>query len=106
MDFHRLAEVNHAIFVGGVYHGGLVYAGSGFELVASRRMYAEVSACEFEIFGCFRAAGAIHGEHATAIAAAEGGVIEIVIEDYDIAGTGFHGNAAGELRGRDTEKLK
>ena len=106
VDFHWLAEVNHSILVGGVYHGGIVYAGSGFELVTARRMYAEIAAREFEVFGCFGAAGAIHGEHTPAISAAEGGVVEIVIENHNIAGIGLHGDAAGEVRGRDAEKLK
>lgn len=89
MNRDGLGQVDHALGVGGVDHGGEEHAGPGIDIVGTGRVDAQVLAGGGQIFGGFGVACTVHGEHAAALTAPKGGVIEIMIEDQHIARVGL-----------------
>ena len=69
-----LSKVLHSVFVGGVKHCRVVHAGPSIGASGTRRMNTQILPLGNHVLGRFGMSGAVHGEHASALTAAEGGV--------------------------------
>ena len=105
VDFGALAQVDHALWAGGIEHGGIEHAAAGYYLVAAGGVSAEIVPESGSVGIAGAGAGEVHGKHAPPLVAAEGGVVEVVVEDDEVAGGGFEREAAGKVARLDAEQF-
>ena len=106
MNVAALFEVEPSCFVCSVNHRWKEHARAGFDLVSASRMDAQILMQRLQILFCRAMLRAIHREHPPVRAAAERGVICVVIEYHDIARGALQRDAGWEIARWDAEESR
>ena len=96
MNLYWSAEMGHPFFTSSIYHEWKIHSRSRGIISSAGGMTLHILAYPFLFVWRLGTDGAVHREHTSSCGAPKGGMVDIVIEDSNVAGIRFDGYACRE----------